>query len=76
MRSGAGKAWRDGLDVEMVSPKVVARRLRMLNPASSDNCWHATAFTSASNTVGNRGGFKPRSRAVIDPIRSSDSAIR
>ena len=31
-----------------------------VNPAASDGCWQETAFKRHPNSVGNRGGFRPR----------------
>ena len=55
---------------------IVARRLSSSRPTSSDNCWHANALTSASNIVGNRGGFMPRKVSASGRSRASPAAVR
>ena len=44
-------------------------------PTASESCWQATPLTSASKTVGKRGGLRPRIRRASGPSNGSCSAI-
>ena len=53
-----------------------ARRFSSSRPTTRESCWQAKALTSASNTVGNRGGFRPRNRSASSASRRSRCATR
>ena len=74
-RADGKPEWPPGI-VPDCTAAISASRFRSSIPTSSDSCWHANALTSASNTVGNRGGFRPRNRSAITPSRRSCADIR
>ena len=73
--SGSGNARGPSGWSDTARPRSAARRLSRWIPTASDSCWQATPLTSASKTVGKRGGLSPRIRAASGPSNGSGAAM-
>ena len=73
--SGSGNARRPSRGSDTACPRSAARRFSNWIPTASDSCWQAMPLTSASKTVGKRGGWRPRIRAASGPSSGPGAAI-